>query len=190
MPQDANTENFSLETKVLIVIGCGVLYAYAFKLNFYLFEHFAFSQFVNWVFIPSGLQLLFVLIFLELGAIGVIAGSIFIQYTNAPDAHLFNIVTSIVSGGSPLLAQGIAKRLLGFDITLTGFNAQLLLKVSVVFALVSPVLHQIWYFFAGRVENLVTDTVVMAAGDWFGTVLVLATASYIVKLVRLLVNKY
>ena len=189
MPQDANTENFSLETKVLIVIGCSVLYAYAFKLNFYLFEHFAFSQFVNWVFIPSGLQLLFVLVFLELGAIGVIAGSIFIQYTNAPDAHLFNIVTSIVSGGSPLLAQAIAKRLFGFDITLTGFNAQLLLKVSVVFALVSPVLHQIWYFFAGRIENLVTDTFVMAAGDWFGTVLVLATASYIVKLVRLLVNK-
>ena len=188
MPQSPK-ENFSLEARALIVLGCAVLYAYAFQLNFYLFEHFAFSQFVNWVFIPSGLQLLFVLVFLELGAMGVIAGSIFIQYMNAPDEHLFNIVTSIVSGGAPLIGQAIAKRIFGLDITLTGFNAQLLLKVSVLFALVSPILHQIWYFLVGRIENLVTDTVVMAIGDWFGTVLVLATASSAVKLVRLLVNK-
>lgn len=182
-------EDFSLEVRALIVLGCAVVYAYTFELNFYLFEHFAFSQFINWVFIPSGLQLLFVLVFLELGALAVITGSIFIHYTNTPDDHLFNIVTSIVSGGAPLIAQAIAKRIFGFDITLTGFNAQLLLKVSVLFALVSPILHQIWYFFVGRIENLVTDTVVMAIGDWFGTVLVLATASCAVKLVRLLVNK-
>lgn len=186
MPQDATTENFSLEAKVLIVFACAVLYAYAFELNVYLFEHVAFSQFVNWVFIPSGLKLLFVLIFLELGAIGVAAGSIFIHYANTPEEHLFNVVTSIVSGGSPLLAQMIAKRLFGLDITLTGFNAQTLLKVSVLFAVVSPVLHQVWYFFVGRVENLVTDTVVMAIGDWFGTVLVLATAAYVLKLVKFL----
>jgi len=61
-----------------------------------------------------------------------------------------------------------------------------LLKVSVLFAVVSPVLHQVWYFFVGRVENLVTDTVVMAIGDWFGTVLVLTTAAYALKLVRFL----
>ena len=190
MPQDATTEDFNLEAKALIVLGCAVVYTNAFNLNAYIFDrYFAFSQFVNWVFIPSGLQLLFVLVFLELGAMGVMAGSAFIHYTNAPDAHLFNIVTSIVSGGSPLLAQAVAKRLFGLDITLTGFNAQLLLKVSVLFALVSPVLHQIWYFFVGRVENLITDTAVMAIGDWFGTVLVLATAAFILKLFRLLANQ-
>lgn len=186
MPQDASGKNFNLEAKALIVLGCAVFYTYAFNLNVYFFDHFAFSRFVNWVFIPSGLQLLFVLVFLELGAMGVVAGSVFIQYTNTPDEHLFNIVTSIVSGGSPLLAQAIAKRLFGFDVTLTGFNAQLLLKVSVLFALVSPVLHQIWYLFVGRTEHLVMDTVVMAIGDWFGTVLVLATAAWTLKFFRFL----
>ncbi len=189
MLQDAISENFSLEAKTLIVFGCAVLYACAFKFNVYVFEHVAFSQFVNWVFIPSGLQLLFVLVFLELGAFGVAAGSIFIHYTNTPHEHLFNIVTSLVSGGSPLLAQVIAKRLFGLDITLTGFNAQLLFKVSVLFAVVSPILHQIWYFCVGRIENLVTDTVVMAIGDWFGTVLVLAAAAYILKFGRFLASK-
>lgn len=189
MLQDAISENFSLEAKTLIVFGCAVLYACAFKFNVYVFEHVAFSQFVNWVFIPSGLQLLFVLVFLELGAFGVAAGSIFIHYTNTPHEHLFNIVTSLISGGSPLLAQVIAKRLFGLDITLTGFNAQLLFKVSVLFAVVSPILHQIWYFCVGRIENLVTDTVVMAIGDWFGTVLVLAAAAYVLKFGRFLASK-
>jgi len=190
MQPDEGTDNFTLEAKALIVLACTALYTYAFNLNAYIFDrHFGFSQFVNWVFIPSGLQLLFVLVFLELGAMGVVLGSIFIQYTNAPNEHVFNIGTSIVSGGAPLLSQTVAKYLFGLDVTLTGFTAQTLFKVSILFALVSPVVHQIWYSFFGRVENLLTDTVVMAIGDWFGTVLVLATASVTLKLFRQLANK-
>lgn len=189
MPHAASSEDFSLETKALITLGCAVAYVCAFDLNAYWFEHVAFSRFVNWIFIPSGLQLLFVLVFLELGAVGVVLGSVFIQYTNTPDTHLFNLVTSLVSGGSPWLALAIAKRLFGLDMTLSGFNAQLLLKVSVLFALVSPVLHQAWYWWVGRIDNLITDTVVMALGDWFGTVLVLTAAAYALKLFRVLAGR-
>ena len=92
MPQEqATSDTLSLEAKALIVLLCAAFYVYAFELNQYLFEHLSFSQGVNWIFIPSGLRLLFVLVFLEAGAVGVVAGSIFVNYTLSPDTNVSNI---------------------------------------------------------------------------------------------------
>jgi hypothetical protein len=128
--------NVSLETEALIVIGCSVFYVLAYNFNSYLFEYFAFSKFVSWVFIPSGLQLLLVLVFLDVGAVAVMTGSVFINYSIYPDEHIFNCVVSLISGASPLLAYVIAKRLFGVDSSLTGLNSRRLFQLSVLFALV------------------------------------------------------
>jgi hypothetical protein len=190
MPEvQAKTDTLSLEMKALIVLFCAVFYVYAFELNQYLFAHLTFSQGVNWVFIPSGLRLLFVLVFWEAGAIGIVIGSVYVNYTFTPDTHLFNWMSGLLSGVSPLLAHAIATRLFGFDVSLSGFHAQQLLKVSVLFALISSVLHQGWYFFAGKTEHVISSVAVMGLGDWLGTVLVLTAVTYAFKVYRRLVQK-
>ena len=187
--EQAKPETVSLEMKALIVLFCAVVYVFAFDLNQYLFEDLTFSQGVNWVFIPSGLRLLFVLVFWEAGAVGVMAGSIFVNYTFSPDTHFFNWMSGVLSGASPLLAHAIATRIFGFDISLSGFHARLLLKVSVLFALISSVLHQCWYFFAGKTDNVISSVAVMGLGDWLGTVLVLTSVTYTLKIFRRLAQK-
>jgi len=138
MPQEqATSDTLSLEAKALIVLLCAAFYVYSFQLNQYLFEHLSFSQGVNWIFIPSGLRLLFVLVFLEAGAVGVVAGSIFVNYTLSPDTNLSNLVSGLISGVSPLVAHAIATRFLGLDVSLSGFHARQLLKVSILFACIA-----------------------------------------------------
>lgn len=177
-----NSERANLQMQAAIVLACAFAYFYAFKLNVFLFQSFEFSDNVNWVFIPSGLRLLFVLIFFESGAIGIALASVVINYMfGSHDDHVFNIVTGLMSGASPLLARYITVDLFQLDATLAGLNARVLFKISIVFALISSVLHQLWFFWNDQTANFVFNTLAMAVGDWCGTVLVLATASYALR---------
>ena len=182
-----NSERTNLQMQALIVLVCATVYFYAFKLNLVLFQHLEFADNVNWVFIPSGLRLLFVLILFESGALGIGLASVLINYMySAADDHLFNIVTGLMSGASPMLARYFAVDLFRLDATLTGLNARVLFKISVLFALISAVLHQMWFFWNGKATNFVSGTLAMAVGDWCGTVLVLGLASYALRLYRAL----
>ena len=161
---------------------CAIAYFYAFKLNFYWFELFEFSAGVNWVFLPSGLRLLFVLVLLETGAVGITAASLFINYTlGSPDAHVFNFGTALISGGAPYLARHIAVNFLKLNPQLSGLTAAGFFKISVMFAFLSAALHQVWFYWHGHSDNWLSGTFVMGIGDWFGTVLVLAFASLMIK---------
>jgi heme O synthase-like polyprenyltransferase len=83
----------------------------------------------------------------ESGALGIGLASVLINYMySAADDHLFNIVTGLMSGASPMLAGYFAVDLFRLDATLTGLNARVLFKISVLFALISAVLHQMWFF--------------------------------------------
>jgi hypothetical protein len=182
-----NSERTNLQMQALIVLVCATVYFYAFKLNLVLFQHLEFADNVNWVFIPSGLRLLFVLILFESGALGIGLASVLINYMySAADDHLFNIVTGLMSGASPMLARYFAVDLFRLDATLTGLNARVLFKISVLFALISAVLHQMWFFWNGKATNFVSGTLAMAVGDWCGTVLVLGLASYALRLYKAL----
>ena len=171
----------SLHTQAALALVCAVAYFYAFQLNLYWFDLFEFSPGANWVFIPSGLRLLFVLVLLETGALGIAAASLLINYWGSPDAHVFNIVTGLISGASPYIARQLAVMWFGLDQQLANVSGRMFFKLSVLFAGVNALTHQLWYFWEGRTQNFLGSTLAMAAGDWTGTVLVLATASFAIK---------
>ena len=64
------------------------------------------------------------------------------------------------------------------DTDLHQLSARDLLKISVLFALTSATLHQLWFVLNERTENFLDSTAVMSLGDWFGTALILSFASY------------
>lgn len=162
---------------------CAVAYFFAFKLNFVLFESLKFSAGVNWVFIPSGLRMLLVLVLLYFGSIGIALASCFINYMiGNENQHLFNIVTAIISGFAPLIARKICIDFLQLQSSLSNLTSKTLFQLSVVFSLISALLHQVWFYWNGATEDFISSSLVMALGDWVGTVLVLATASLLLKL--------
>lgn len=177
-------------TAPLMVLGSALLYFYAFKLNFELFDWLEFSHGVNWVFLPSGLRLLLVLVLIEYGSLGIVLASIAINYFFKADGdHVFAIVTGLISGLAPLLARKIAIDFFHLSVELEGLTSKVFFKLTVLFAIISPVLHQLWFFWNGKTENFIASTLVMAVGDWFGTVLVLAVASLLVKWLGVLLGK-
>lgn len=175
-------EKFSLHTQVALALMCAIAYFLAFQLNGYWFDWFEFSPGVNWVYIPSGLRLLFVLVLLETGALGIAAGTLLINYSlGPPDAHLFHVVTALLSGGAPYLSRHIAIHFFKLSPQLSGLTSAGFFKLSLMFAFVSATLHQIWFYCNGITDNWLNSCLAMCVGDWFGTVLVLAFASLMIK---------
>ena len=54
-----------------IIVATAVAYFSLFQLNSYFFSSSGFSEGVNWIFLPSGLRLVFILLFVESGAVGI-----------------------------------------------------------------------------------------------------------------------
>ena len=129
--------------------------------------------------------MLLVLVLLNSGAVGIALASCFINYmTGSSDQHVFNIVTAIISGLAPLLARQICVDYFQLGTNLNNLTSKSLFYLSVMFALVSAVLHQVWYFWNKASESFISGVCVMAVGDWLGTVLVLATASLLIKVYK------
>lgn len=167
------------------VMGSGLAYVAAFHLNFILFDRLQFSQGVNWVFLPSGLRLLLVLVLGAPGALGLALGSILINYQlNGFEDHFFNIGTGLISGGAPLLARILCVDLLKMQTNLEGLTTHSLFKISVLFAVISALLHQMWFFWLDHDSNFASNAPVMAMGDWLGTALVLKFSSWALKFKR------
>ena len=183
MEQDTASDYESPVAKALFVVACAVAYFFAFKLNLMLFDSLEFSQGVNWIFLPSGLRMLLVLVLLHSSAIGIALASCYINYMmGSTDQHVFNIVTALISGFAPLIARQICVDYLQLGTSLNNLTSKSLFQLSVVFAVISGVLHQVWFFWNHATENFVVNSFVMSVGDWVGTVLVLATASVFIKL--------
>jgi len=182
-------KKISIHTQAGLALVCAIAYFCAFQLNAYWFDWFEFSPGVNWVYIPSGLRLLFVLVLLETGALGIAVASLFINYSvGPPDAHVFHIVTALLSGGAPYLSRHIAVHFFKLSPQLSGLTSAGFFKLSLMFAVVSAALHQIWYYWNGITDNWVNSSLAMGVGDWLGTVLVLAFASLMIKGYKLMIS--
>lgn len=174
-------EKIGLHTQAALVLVCSMAYFYAYHLNMELFNWSEFSYGTNWVFLPSGLRLLLVLVLPLAGALGIAAASLVINYTMTPDAHVYNVVTTLISAGAPYLSRLTAVHFLKLKPQLTGLTSAGFFKLSVLFAITNATLHQTWFVTNGLSDNWLQGTVVMGLGDWVGTVLVLAFASLMIK---------
>lgn len=170
----------------MVVVLTAVAYIALFQVSSWLISPSAFSDGVSWVFLPSGLRLVFVLIFLHWGAIGVGLGSALISLRYQLSGDIVTAaVTGFISGFAPWLARALCVRRFGLDAGLRGLTPGALLGLSAVFALISASMHQAWYFIRGQTVELLHTTAVMALGDFLGTVCVLYLAKAGFLLVRI-----
>lgn len=167
-------------TLTVIAGTCGA-YIVLERLNHYAFAGFEFAPMVHWIYLPSGLRLAFVLIFVVPGAIGVALGMVLMTWPYYAGDPVSALASGVASGSAPLLARHFCHRFLGMDLELRNLTPASLLAIAAVFAAISAAMLQAVFVWRGYSSNYLLGTAVMALGDLVGTVIVI----YVAKLLLL-----
>ena len=165
---------------IIFILASSFFYYLTFSVNQQFFNAYEFSFGVNWIFIPSGVQLLLVLVAGVYGAIGIFLASVVIGLQNYYlDSVFLTLITAFISGSSPLLARKICIDFLGVDKNLRNITLKLIVKMSLIFGLISASLHQVWFYYNEKSDDFLSDLLVMYAGNIIGTILVLLSVTFI-----------
>ena len=182
----AGRPDFGLSDLFLVFVAAFTYY-FAYLSSYQLSQFFQFSHSTSWFYLPSGVRLLLTLILMGPGALGVMLGTLAIDYIyHDSHDHLYNWVTASVAGLSAYVALLLAQRMFRLEATLARLSQLNLLGICMVFALVSPLMHQIWYRLNHNNESFLSSFAVMALGDLGGSVLVLYAIQWLMRLLRLL----
>ena len=162
-------------------VSAGIYYL-SLLMNEWVLGKPAFPFDVHWVFFPSGIRFVLVLWALESGALGIALGGIFWIYQDHPDLGIqFALITGCLAGLSPLLARQLSIIFMGLDREFKEVSPKTLLKISLLFATLSALLHQLWFYAQGLTENLALNFCVMALSNWAGTLLVLMAFKLLIQ---------
>ena len=82
-------------------------------------------------------------------------------------------ITAAIAGGSTYLSLRLAQRWCRLQPDLSDMNPGQLMGVCLIFSVVSPLAHQIWYTIDGETAHFWPSFSVMALGDWGGSVIAL-----------------
>ena len=169
--------------KLLFAALCALAYVALFELNRRFFSA-EFSWGVNYIFLPAGMRLFAVLLLGAWGALGISLGSMYLVTTMGTALDPVGVfVVGLISGFSPLLAKRLAERSLGLDTDPRRLSAPVLFKLSLVFAVISAFMHQVWFVGVGHSPSLLEGFVTMAIGDLVGTMIFLYAIKAIDSLV-------
>ncbi|NBQ06632.1 MAG: hypothetical protein EBU20_08130 [Betaproteobacteria bacterium] len=151
--------------KKLVVIGVSsVLYYASLWLNDLIWGETEFSFDVHWVFFPSGIRFILVLLALEW------LGGMLWNFQDHPDLGLeFALITGLIAGLSPVIARRLSIQFLDLDPEFKVVSPLTLLKISILFATLSALLHQIWFSTQGLTEHFSLSLGVMAMSNLAGT---------------------
>jgi hypothetical protein len=175
------------QNKFLVITSTAIAYFLLYQLNFLLIgESLNYAHRVDWIFLPSGLRFAFVLIFLLEGALGIALASMFITYQQYFDGDYLNLIISgSLAGIGPYLAWQLATVFLNLDREMRNLSSIGLFKLAAFFALISAIIHQLWYFWIGKNEQFLDALLVMFLGDLVGTIVVLGLLQIALRIIRI-----
>jgi hypothetical protein len=168
--------------RLAIIVFTSIGYFLLYRLNMSWFGSLNFSHRVDWIFLPSGLRLAFVLLFFADGAIGIALASTLITYLLYFDGNYVSMVLNgSMAGLAPYLARQVAMHYFQLDKNLKNLKVIGILKISALFAAISALVHQLWYFWNGKTDDFIASALVMMVGDLLGTLLVLFALKIMVQ---------
>jgi len=172
---------------ISIILFVAIFWVLLYQLNTALFHSLYLNQLVSWIFIPQGLRIIAVIIFAELGVIGIFLGSLattYIYHTDINDAFQLALISAI----NPYLAVHTARYLLNVDSLYTDLNARKLVFISFISAIFNSVFHQS-YIHIRVLAGFANDVLVMFAGDFFGSLVLLYLMSATLKYIKFQYSK-
>lgn len=172
---------------VILALIAALVYLLSYLSTYQLSSLYEFSHATSWIYLPSGVRLLLVLVLMESGAVGILLGTLAIDYYhNLSLDHAYNWITASIAGGSAFLGLKLAQMGLKLRDDLHRLNQWQLMQVCIIFSTVSPLMHQIWYWVHGDTEFFWHSVVVMALGDLGGSVIVLGALYWVLRFFRML----
>ena len=171
---------FAKNTGIVLLVT--LLWVLLYQLNMAMFHKLLFSTYVTWIFLPSGIRLISVIIFGRLGVLGLFIGTLITYYLNGYTLGNPYILATI-SAVNPYLAIAACRYLLKIDDLFTQLSAGKLLFFSLMSALFNSFFHQ-FYLHLRNNEGFANDSFVMFYGDFFGTLILLYLMSIIIKYLK------
>ena len=93
-------------------------------------------------------------------------GSLALNYVyHMSPLHDYNWVTATVAGLSVYVSLLVSKKWLKLNDDLSQFTLSQLMGVCVVFSVISPLMHQIWYGLDGETPHFWSSLLAMVVGD-------------------------
>ena len=124
---------------------------------------------VNWIYLPAGLRMCYVLVLPVQGTLAVFLASALMAWRDSSLTWPMVVVGACITAAAPLLARVVALQRLGLQPNLENLDSRMLLNLTLVFGLFSTTLHQAWYVFLGRESAFM----MMWLGDALGALLCL-----------------
>lgn len=178
---------FSFIFKPSLVIFSGLIYSALFAINSHVLYALDFGVGVNWIFLPAGLRLLLTLLFSVSGALGISIASCFISYFFYFEHDVvLGFGAGIISGLAPFVARFIFFRDLDMESTLSHLNAKKLIYCIIIYSILSPLFHQLWYYSRGVHDEFLQHLGVMIIGDFTGTIIMIYMAKGLMHVRRVL----
>lgn len=150
------------------------------KVNFYISPKLISNDFIYWIFLPSGLRLISVLLLDFDAVIGLFIGRL-ITSEDLPDLDS-TICISLISSVAPYLAYLYAKHKLDLKKSLTDMTGKQLLLTTLIFAFINSTFHNAYFYITKLDYDFWKDIFVMFVGDFTGSLLIIFVFNALIKL--------
>lgn len=173
----------SIKTSLTTLTGTALVYFLLDAANRALLSPTASTYGEAWIYLPAGLQLAFVLIFLGTGALGIVLASCAIAMINFPGVDAVTLLgAGLISGISPWLARLICLSHFKLDKQLHQLNLTALVKMALTFAALHAVMQQMWFALRIPSTQFLEATLTVFFADLLGTIVLLYVAKYSIGL--------
>ena len=159
---------------MLITVLMSSAYVAAALLNGWALASLEYTAGVNWVYVPAGLRMCFALVMPIAGPVAIGLGSFVLSLQDQTHTWVTAMVNGVVTGAAPWLARKVALRQYTIEDELSSLTALKLLRLSILFGLLSSSFHQAWYALLGReLSGITTGWLPMFIGDTAGAIICL-----------------
>ena len=169
-----------LQKSVSIVALTALAYMGLFSFNQLVFPILDVTSGRGLVFLPCGLQLIGILLFVEWGALGLVLGALAMGlgplYAGDP---ITAIGAALLAGLAPLCARTLCLRYDALDEDLHGLSGGALLRLAVVFSALNALLGQLWLVARNQGGDLWAGVALHFTGDLLGALIVMYSAKLV-----------
>ena len=159
------------------VIGIAVTWLAAFKLNEWAFSGTIHSARANWIFLPAAIRVIAVLLFGDLGALGLVVGAYLVVSGAGGDNGMHSFTLAVSSGIAPLIAVIALKRWFSISNTLARLRPSHIIALSVACAASNAALLNGYLWLAGHLHSDFVQIATVFIGDVLGMAIVLLVLS-------------
>lgn len=160
-----------------------VMFIATLGLNELLFTRLEFAHGINWVYLPAGVRLLATLLFAHAGAIGLLLVSTLVSFFwFFPDDPVRAAAGTIISTVAPYGVYLAARHVYGLQASLANLSPRNLLECALMYAIVGPLMHHLWFAFYEHKTGLLHSYLAMFTGDLAGALIVLYGARALLPL--------